>query len=190
MDKFPVDSATVAHRDAGEWGVQVAARGQYAEIRRLLRAAYGPYRAIVDAEVFAVYLADVLDIGEDGGTVLVARDAATVLGSARVFPLRPDGTAYVRGVAVRPDREGEGIAAALMTACAERARAAGASSIHLHTTPFMSRAVSLYERLGYQRDPQRDTDSRAHYGLTVEPRLRALAFRLELARTRRPTSRR
>jgi ribosomal protein S18 acetylase RimI-like enzyme len=75
-----------------------------------------------------------------------------------------------------------------MQACAERARAAGARSLHLHTTPFMTRAIHLYERLGYRRAPQRDTDSREHYGLAVEPRLPALAFRLELTGPRRTAS--
>ncbi|MGE0295603.1 GNAT family N-acetyltransferase [Pseudonocardia sp.] len=175
----------------------MASAEQFAEIRRLLHAAYADYRAAVDPQLFRVYLADVTGVTSDvvqGGAIpLVALDGGTIVGTARVFPhpqgLRlPDGAAYVRGVAVRPGREGEGIAAALMAACAERARAGGATSVHLHTTPFMTRAIHLYERLGYRRDPGLDTDSHEHYGLAVEPRLHALALRLDLTGPRRPPS--
>jgi ribosomal protein S18 acetylase RimI-like enzyme len=84
-------------------------------------------------------------------------------------------------VAVRPDRTGGGIARALMDSCADRAKADGATSLYLHTTSFMTRAIRLYEGLGYRRTPAYDTDSREHYGLTVEPPLHALAYRLDLA---------
>jgi GNAT superfamily N-acetyltransferase len=167
--------------------VREAGRGQHTEIRRLLRAAYADYAATVAAEVFPVYLADLLDLTADGATVLVALDGDTVAGTARVH-LRPTGVglpadaAYVRGVAVRPDRAGGGIARALMASCADRARAAGATSLYLHTAPFMIRAIRLYEGLGYRRTPAHDTDSSEHYGLTVQPPLRALAYRLDLAR--------
>jgi ribosomal protein S18 acetylase RimI-like enzyme len=87
---------------------------------------------------------------------------------------------------VRPGREGGGIARALMTACADRARSAGATSLHLHTAAIMTRAIRLYERLGYRRTPAHDTDSREYYGLTARPPLRALAYRLDLTSGRSP----
>ncbi|GAA0929406.1 hypothetical protein GCM10009559_16160 [Pseudonocardia zijingensis] len=171
------------HREGDE---ALAPRPQrYAEIRRLLRAAYGRYAGAVAEEVFPVYLADVLDIEADGAAVLVALDGDALVGTARL-QLRPDGlglpagAAYVRGVAVWPDREGGGIASALMRSCADRARAAGATSVYLHTTSVMTRAIGLYERLGYRRTPAHDTDSAEHYGLAAEPPLHALAYRLDL----------
>jgi GNAT superfamily N-acetyltransferase len=166
--------------------VVVADPARRAEIRGLLRAAYAGYAAVVPAAVFPVYLADVLDIEADGATNLVALDGDALVGTARVHldvggPGLPAGAAYVRGVAVRPGHEGGGIARALMASCADRARLAGATSLLLHTTSFMARAVRLYEGLGYRRDPAYDTDSVEYYGLAVEPRLHALAYRLDLA---------
>jgi ribosomal protein S18 acetylase RimI-like enzyme len=163
-----------------------AGRAQHAEIRRLLRAAYAGYAATVPAAVFPVYLADVLDITADGATVLAAVEGVTVVGTARLHlhPTTvelPTAAAYVRGVAVRPDLAGAGIARALMASCADRARAAGATSLYLHTTSFMTRAIRLYEGLGYRRAPECDTDSGEHYGLAVDPPLQALAYRFDLA---------
>jgi ribosomal protein S18 acetylase RimI-like enzyme len=153
MDKVPVDVAT-----GGE--IREASCREYDEIRRLLRAAYAGYASTVAAEVFPVYLADVLDLSADGATVLVALDGGSIVGTARlhVRPTSvdlPAGSAYVRGVAVRPDREGGGIARAHMSGCAERARAAGATSVYVHTTSFMTRAIRLYRGLGYVRAPSR-----------------------------------
>lgn len=190
MDRLPVDLATIGPG----WTVREAAPGQHAEIRSLLRAAYGPYAAVVRPELFGAYLADVLDLGDEGVSVLVVPDGGAVVGTARLLAPPaglglPDGAAYVRGVAAAPGREGEGIAAALMAVCAERAGASGATDVYLHTTSFMTRAVHLYERLGYRRTPDHDTDSREHYGLAVEPRLRALAFRLDLTDPRPPEDR-
>lgn len=186
MDKFPVDFAT------GErLRIREASREQYPEIRRLLRAAYAGYASAVTAAVFPVYFADVLDLTDDAAIVLAALDGDTIVGTARLR-LRPAaadlpaGAAYVRGVAVQPGREGRGIARALMTCCAEQARTAGATSVYLHTTPFMTRAIRLYRGLGYRRAPEHDTNSSEHYGLTAAPPLRALAYRLDLTPQRSP----
>lgn len=178
MDRLPVDTVTVPT-------INEATRAQHAEIRRLLRDAYGDYARTMPADVYPVYLADVLDIAADDPTVLVATEDGAVVGTARLH-LRPKavdlpaGAAYVRGVAVRPDRAGAGVARALMASCTERARAAGATSMWLHTAPFMTAAVRLYERLGYYRAPAHDTDSRRYYGIMSEPLLRAHAYRLDL----------
>ncbi|WP_214402472.1 GNAT family N-acetyltransferase [Pseudonocardia lacus] len=184
MDRKPVDygrsSVTGPALVVGE-----ADDAQHPDIARLLRAAYSGYAPVVAAEVFPTYLADVLDLAAEGATVLVAVEDGEVVGTARLH-LRgadvdlPAGAAYVRGVAVHPGRLGGGIARALMADCADRARAAGATGMYLHTAPFMARAIRLYESLGYRRIPEHDTDSAAHYGLAVDPPLRALAYRLDL----------
>ncbi|MCO1656535.1 GNAT family N-acetyltransferase [Pseudonocardia humida] len=185
MDRKPVD---YGRSPASAPTVREADAAQHPEIERLLRAAYAGYAPVVAAEVFPTYLADVLDFAAEGATVLVAVEDGEVVGTARLH-LRgadvdlPAGAAYVRGVAVHPGRAGGGIARALMADCAHRARAAGATGLHLHTAPFMTRAIRLYEGLGYRRTPERDTDSAAHYGLAVHPPLRALAYRLDLTRT-------
>jgi pimeloyl-ACP methyl ester carboxylesterase/ribosomal protein S18 acetylase RimI-like enzyme len=183
MDKLPVDIAT-AERPVPT--IVEATPEHHPAIRQLLREAYSGYAAPMPAEVFPVYLADVLDITAEDATLLVAVEDGAVVGTARV-QLRPTavglpaGAAYVRGVAVRPDRAGTGVARALMASCTDRARAAGADSMWLHTAPFMRPAIRLYEGLGYRRVPAYDTDSRRHYGLASDPLLHAFAYRLDLS---------
>jgi ribosomal protein S18 acetylase RimI-like enzyme len=182
VDKLPAATGTAPPVPT----IVEAAPGHHAGVQELLRAAYSAYATTMPAEVFPVYFADVLDVTADDATLLVALEDGAVVGTARL-QLRPAsldlpaGAAYVRGVAVRPDRVGAGVARALMRSCTERARAAGAESMWLHTAPFMRAAIRLYEGLGYRRAPAYDTDSRRHYGLTSEPLLHAYAYRLELA---------
>ena len=183
MDKLPVDIATAEQPTPI---ITEAVPEHHAAIRRLLGDAYAGYAAAMPADVFPVYLADLLDITADDATLLVAVEDGVVVGTARLH-LRPTsvglpaGAAYVRGVAVRRDRLGTGVARALMTSCTDRARAAGADSMWLHTAAFMRPAIRLYEGLGYRRVPAYDTDSRRHYGLLSDPPLHAFAYRLDLA---------
>jgi len=62
----------------------------------------------------------------------------------------------VRLVAVDPDVRGRGVARALVLECVRRARAAGATTLGLHTSQSMHTAQRLYERLGFVRDPDHD----------------------------------
>jgi pimeloyl-ACP methyl ester carboxylesterase/ribosomal protein S18 acetylase RimI-like enzyme len=178
MDRLPVDTVTAPT-------IREATRTQHAEIHRLLRAAYAGYSRTMPADVYPVYLADLLDLTADDATLLVATENGAVVGTARLH-LRPTsvdlpaGAAYVRGVAVRPDRAGAGVARALMASCTDRARTAGATSMWLHTAPFMTDAIRLYERLGYRHVPGYDTDSQRYYGIMSDPPLRAHAYRLGL----------
>lgn len=64
--------------------------------------------------------------------------------------------AGIRMLAVDPAAQGQGVGEALVRACIERARAGGKRRLSLHSTPWMTTAHRLYERLGFQRDPGRD----------------------------------
>jgi hypothetical protein len=68
-----------------------------------------------------------------------------------------------------------------MATCAERARAAGAAALYLHTAPFMTGAVALYDGLGYRRDPATDLDVGAHFGAGSADAVVVPAYRLDLA---------
>lgn len=60
---------------------------------------------------------------------------------------------YLRGLGVRPDAQGHGVATALMHACEAHVRAAGGASIWLSTTTFLDGSIALYQRLGYADAP-------------------------------------
>lgn len=138
------------------------------DVRALLTEAYRPYETVMSPIAYGPYLASVLNTGE--GNTFIAVDGDKVLGSARLFlpgtaPLAlrkpldwanpmPADWAWVRAVGVLPSARGTGVAAALMTYCAENAP--GASALLLHTMDFMPAAIRLYERLGYERAPEFD----------------------------------
>jgi ribosomal protein S18 acetylase RimI-like enzyme len=74
----------------------------------------------------------------------------------------PGGTAItlewpeVRLLAVAPAASGKGVARRLMEECIQRARAAGAPALTLHTADLMAVAMRLYERMGFTRAPELD----------------------------------
>jgi ribosomal protein S18 acetylase RimI-like enzyme len=66
------------------------------------------------------------------------------------------GDAMFRLLAVDPAARGRGIGHALFQACLDRARAAGKRRMALHTTEWMATARAMYERAGFQREPEGD----------------------------------
>jgi ribosomal protein S18 acetylase RimI-like enzyme len=96
--------------------------------------------------------------------VLVAVEDGRLLGSATLElggriddddpPLAAD-EAHIRMLGVHPDVRRRGVARALMDSCLERARAAGRTRITLHTTHRMTAAQAMYERMGFERLPDR-----------------------------------
>ena len=96
---------------------------------------------------------------------IVAELDGKIVGSVVLYPAKTD--AYggnvekldypeIRMLAVAPEVQGKGIATALISECIARAKAKGFQSIGLHTGEFMTGAMRLYERLGFERMPQHD----------------------------------
>jgi GNAT superfamily N-acetyltransferase len=113
---------------------------------------------------------------------IVAELDGKIIGSVVLYPAHSD--AYegnveklnypeIRMLAVDPEAQGKGIATALISECIERAKAKGCLAIGLHTGAFMKRAMSLYERLGFEHIPQYDFEP-ANDGIIVK------AYRLTL----------
>lgn len=65
---------------------------------------------------------------------------------------------------------GRGVGELLVTACLERARAAGKRRVVISTDPRMTAAHRLYERLGFTRLPERDWSPMAGVDLIVYSR--------------------
>jgi GNAT superfamily N-acetyltransferase len=85
---------------------------------------------------------------------------------------------------VDPAAQGRGIGALLDTTCLERARAAGKRRMVISTGQEMTAAHRLYERLGFERLPERDW--------TPEPGVDLLVYALDLGKRTAlpPTARR
>jgi GNAT superfamily N-acetyltransferase len=154
-------------------------------VAALLRDTYTTFADELPPELLRAWLDDVVDPG--GATTLVALVDGTPAGTARLHPVGtypvalPAGSAGVRAVAVAPAFRRRGVARALMAVCAERARAAGATALHLHTAPFMTAATGLYASLGYRRDPAVDLDVGVRFGSAPPGAAVVAAYRLELA---------
>ena len=161
--------------------------------RRVLLAAYQEYAAALPPAVFGPYLADIVDVEARAGSgrVLVAEQAWRVEGTVTFYPDAaaeglglPAGWAGLRTLGVAPSARGLGIGRALVEACLERAEAAGAPVLCLHTAEFMTAAVALYERMGFRRDPAYDFDATGRFGLRGVRPIPILAYRLDLSTTR------
>lgn len=123
------------------------------------------YRSLPGLQLSDEYLGELGDVARRASSalVLVAVDAGVVVGAVtdvgRPGPYAefddPD-EAGIRHLAVSPDARQRGAGSALVTACVERARHDGKTRLSLLTTPHMTAAHRIYERLGFCRAPERD----------------------------------
>jgi ribosomal protein S18 acetylase RimI-like enzyme len=96
-------------------------------------------------------------------TVLVAADGDRIVGTVTYVPARSpyaqfddDDAIGIRMLAVDPAAQRVGVGRALVEECLRLARAEGRAQVVLHTAPWMTAAQRLYERLGFERAPERD----------------------------------
>jgi ribosomal protein S18 acetylase RimI-like enzyme len=157
-------------------------------VRAVLLAAYREYAAVLPPAVFGPYLADILDLDarEEVGRLLVAERAGRVVGAVTWYGDAaaeglgwPPGWAGLRALGVDPAARGHGVGRALIEACRQRARAAGAPVLCLHTAGFMTAAVALYESLGFRRDPSFDFEAASQLRVGGIQPIRILAYRLD-----------
>jgi len=129
---------------------------------------------------YAATLADARSRAE-GAELWVAVDDADgrVVGSvtfaapgSEFHEIAADDEGDVRMLAVDGSARGQGIGDALMWRCVERARDLGLVALALSTQPSMRAAHRIYERMGFERAPERDW--------SPAPGITLLAYRLDL----------
>jgi len=157
---------------------------EYDELGALTLDAYTALDGHVHEPTYEAELADVRGRAEAPSTVVYAAvdEDGRLLGGVthavdHTSPLAeatPEDAAAIRMLAVARTAQGRGTGEALVRACIARAQDDGKSAVVLHTTPWMTTAHRLYERLGFERDPARDWQ--------VMPELLLLAYRLDLVR--------
>jgi ribosomal protein S18 acetylase RimI-like enzyme len=146
--------------------VRAARAADLESARRVVTAAYDQFRPVIGADLYSVYLDDLVDF--DGRSsvaeLLVADRGGEIAGAVTYYPAAvdegfgwPEDWAGFRALAVDPAQRGHGVGERLVSACVERATAAGSPVLCLHTASFMDAAVRLYERLGFERRPEFDT---------------------------------
>jgi len=160
--------------------IRLARDPEFEEVGALVRSAYeGDY--VLDAD----YLAEIEDVrgraahsqvwlAEEDGRILGT--VTTPLPGRRLQDDTEPGEMDLRLLGVAREARGRGVARRLVTHCIELARARGASRLVLHTASTMTAPQRLYERMGFERIPEREYEF-VRSGET----LRLLAYALRLS---------
>jgi GNAT superfamily N-acetyltransferase len=137
--------------------IRLAGAGDAAAICAVLHESFVEYKALYTDGGFAATalgVEQVLVRMREGLVWVGLRDGA-VLGT--VAAVAKGESVYIRGMAVLPGARGSGAGSALLGAVESWAFEQGCRRLFLSTTPFLSSAIRLYERFGFQRmveDPQ------------------------------------
>ena len=131
--------------------IRTAAPDDAEVIASVLRESFAEYRDSYTLEAFAATTPASEQIlsrmGE--GPLWVAVRGGVVVGTVSVVPRGE--SLYVRGMGVLPAARGQKVGEELLKQVEEFAAARGHGRLYLSTTPFLSRAIRLYERAGYVR---------------------------------------
>lgn len=126
-------------------------------ISRVLCESFAEFKPLYTKGGFAATAlgAEQILIRMQQGPAWVALRDGSVLGT--VAAVAKVQSVYVRGMAVVPAARGTGAGSALLREVEDWAVSGGFVRLFLSTTPFLSSAIRLYERFGFQRmdeDPQ------------------------------------
>ncbi|WP_285768791.1 GNAT family N-acetyltransferase [Peribacillus sp. SI8-4] len=138
------------------------------KVRRLLVESYQQYELeYSDPEAWKGYLKNIQSSVDNPHVdkVLVAKCQQDILGTLQLF--QSSEKAYekpelgivspiIRLLAVHPQSRGRGIAQELLKASVQYAKSQGASSLYLHSTDKMHKAIKLYEWFGFKRDQTKE----------------------------------
>lgn len=134
-----------------------------------------------DAGDYETHLRDAADRAERAELLVAVDDSGIVLGSVTVARsgtpyarIARDGELEFRMLASAPSVRGRGIGELLTRAVLDRSRELGCARVVLGVADNNARAIRLYERLGFQRLPERDW--------SPVPGVRLHGFALELER--------
>jgi ribosomal protein S18 acetylase RimI-like enzyme len=133
-------------------------------VQHLLFESYHQYEPLYkDPEVWFNYLKDIRSsvFNENADKILVAVRNGKIIGSLQLYqssekaynkPELEIHSPIIRLLAVHPNARGCGAAQALLGASVEYAVHKGETSIYLHSSDRMHKAIKLYERYGFKRD--------------------------------------
>ena len=106
-----------------------------------LKALDSPFESIIDV----------------GGAILIGESDSVVVGTVALIPLTA-GTLELAKMTVSKTVRGTGLGLALGLAALARAKEMGARKVYLESNTILKPAISLYEKLGFQKLPD---DARA-----------------------------
>ena len=178
--------------DASATRIRRAVEDDLEVLASLFRPALEPYRGREGDWIVDAYLAELMNVHGrmDVGETYVATSEGRLVGSIVFYPdvalegwsTFPAGWAGFRALVVDPVFRGAGIGRTLVELCLARGRDVGAPVLGIHTVPLLDDAVKLYERVGFVRCPEFDMLAADVFPTAGADDMRALAFRVGLAR--------
>ena len=134
-----------------ETNIRRATTADLSEIATLMHESFVEYRNLYTEEAFLATTpgAEQIAVRMVEGPVWVAEHDVAIVGTVSVVPRGDD--LYIRGMAVLPEARGLQLGQLLLKQVEDFARAQKNKRLVLSTTPFLLRAIRLYERAGFQR---------------------------------------
>jgi GNAT superfamily N-acetyltransferase len=134
--------------------IRMAVPDDASQIAAALHSSFVEYESAYTAEAFAATISTPEKIRErmNEGPVWVALHDEKVVGT--VSAVHKGEALYIRGMAVAPMMRGGGIGRALLRHVEEFAVRNRCNRLFLSTTPFLARAIQLYESYGFCRNDE------------------------------------
>ena len=154
--------------------IRIADRGEAAAIAAVLSEAFREFEPLYTADGFAATTPRSEQIHErmSEGPVWVALVNGEIVGTVSAVLKRE--ALYVRGMAVLPRTRGARVGKLLMEQVEQYAGEKGCKRLVLSTTPFLDRAIQLYEKFGFSRTHEGPHDLFGTPLFTMEKRLEKL----------------
>jgi ribosomal protein S18 acetylase RimI-like enzyme len=117
-----------------------------------LRVAFEPYRASYTPQAFADTVLTPATVHQRLAAMsafVAVSESGEIVGTIGCNLISPD-EGHIRGMAVRPDSQGSGIAKRLLDAVESELRQRGCGRVSLDTTEPLQRAIRFYEKNGYR----------------------------------------
>ena len=139
--------------------IHLATRQDVPAVAAVLLAAFAEYEPLYTAGGFAATTptSEQIERRFDEGPIWIALLDGVIVGTVAAV-LRDDLTLYVRSMAVLPTARGHNIGGSLLGKIDLFATEHGAKRLLLSTTPFLARAIRLYEREGFQHSEEGPSD--------------------------------
>ena len=153
--------------------VRVAELDEAVVVAGVLRAAFAEFEGLYTPAAFAATVVTPEQIAArwaEGSTWVAVRGGA-VVGTVGAVPTARG--VYVRSMAVMPEAAGLGIGRRLLEAVEALAREHGSARLYLSTTPYLTRAIRLYEQFGFVRTGEGPHNLLGTPLFTMEKRLAA-----------------
>ncbi|MDQ2714270.1 MAG: GNAT family N-acetyltransferase [Chloroflexota bacterium] len=156
--------ALLCGREARQPEIRRATADDAVSIASVLLASFVEYEPAYTREGFAATTPQQEQVQRrmSEGPVWVALLDGAIVGTVSAF-IKGE-VVYIRGMAILPGARGQNIGTRLLEQAEEFATAHSCSRLFLGTTPFLARAIRLYERYGFQRI---DEDPHDLYGTPI-----------------------